>query len=148
MLFCPDISCWEYFRKTKHQQGSQCSWRLWTRARGAGDGIMQEMRGLTSHSYAAFEEFFTDFLCLFLIFIYLATPGLICSTWDLQSSFQLVGSLAAECRYIYIYIAPHGIYFPDQGLNLCPLHWQSSLNDWTEREVPVCLLIARKGYIF
>ena len=68
---------------------------------------MQEMRGLTSHSYAAFEEFFTDFLCLFLIFIYLATPGLICSTWDLQSSFQLVGSLAAECRYIYIYILPH-----------------------------------------
>ena len=26
-----------------------------------------------------------------------------------------------------------GSYFPDQGLNLCPLH---SLNHWTIREVP------------
>ena len=23
--------------------------------------------------------------------------------------------------------------FPDQGLNLCPLHWQAILNQWTMR---------------
>ena len=26
--------------------------------------------------------------------------------------------------------------FPDQGLNLCPLHWQAGFNHWVTREVP------------
>ena len=50
---------------------------------------------------------------------------------------------------IYIYIAPHGIYFPWPGIEPTPPALaEQSLNHWTEREVPVCLLIARKGYIF
>ena len=28
-------------------------------------------------------------------------------------------------------------YFPSQGSNLCPLHWEQSLNCWTTREVPI-----------
>ena len=30
-----------------------------------------------------------------------------------------------------------GSYFPDQGLNPCPLQWKRSLNHWTTREVPL-----------
>ena len=26
--------------------------------------------------------------------------------------------------------------FPNQGSNLCPLHWESRVNHWTTREVP------------
>lgn len=35
------------------------------------------------------------------------------------------GSLVAAC----------GILFPDQGLNLGPLHWKCSLSHWNTREV-------------
>lgn len=37
------------------------------------------------------------------------------------------GSLVAAC----------GILFPDQGLNLGPLHWKCSLSHWNTREVPL-----------
>ena len=30
-----------------------------------------------------------------------------------------------------------GVLVPDLGLNLHPLRWKHSLNDWTVREVPV-----------
>ena len=40
--------------------------------------------------------------------------GLSLSIWDLWSSLRHSGSLAAAS----------GIYFPDQGLNLSPLHWE------------------------
>lgn len=36
--------------------------------------------------------------CLFKLCIYLAPPDLSCGIWDLQSSFQHVGSLVAACR--------------------------------------------------
>ena len=50
----------------------------------------------------------------FLIFIYLAVPGLSCSMQDLPSSLQHAGSLVEAC----------GIQFPDQGLNSGPLYWE------------------------
>ena len=44
----------------------------------------------------------------------------------LGSSIFIPAGGILSCRMqIYIYIAPHGIYFPDRGLNLRPLHWQS-----------------------
>ena len=55
------------------------------------------------------------------IFIYLATLGLSCSTWGLQFSLQHAGSLIVVCRCL---VGACGIYFPDQGLNLGPLHWE------------------------
>ena len=55
----------------------------------------------------------------FLIFIYLALLGLSCGTGELQ--WQHVGSLVAACELL---IAACGIQFPDQGLNLGPLHWE------------------------
>ena len=36
-----------------------------------------------------------------------------------------------------------GSYFPDQGLNLCPLHWEQSFNHWTTRRVPGLFLETR-----
>ena len=39
-------------------------------------------------------------LFLTLTFIYLATPGLTCGTWDFQSSLQHVGSLVAAYRLL------------------------------------------------
>jgi len=44
---------------------------------------------------------YLGFICLFFvnfIFIYLAAPGLSCSTQDLQSLLQKAGSLVAACR--------------------------------------------------
>ena len=54
------------------------------------------------------------FLSFFKIFIYWAAPGLGGSTRDLPSSLQQVRPL----------VAAYGIWFPDQGLNLGPLHWK------------------------
>ena len=30
-----------------------------------------------------------------------------------------------------------GSHFPDQGSNLCPLHWECSFNHWPTRDVPI-----------
>ena len=48
------------------------------------------------------------------IFIYWAAPGLSCGTRDIQSWLWHAGSLLIAC----------GIWFPDQGSNLGPLHWE------------------------
>ena len=32
-----------------------------------------------------------------------------------------------------------GSLFPNQGSNLCPLHWEHSLNHWTTRKSPFSL---------
>jgi len=32
-------------------------------------------------------------------------------------------------------VAACGIQFPDQGLNLGPLHWELGVNHWTTKEV-------------
>jgi len=64
---------------------------------------------------------------LFLIFMYLAVPGLSCSTWDLQSSLWHLESLVVAC----------GILFPDWGSNLgLSAMGALSLSHWTTREVP------------
>ena len=55
--------------------------------------------------------------------------GLSCSIWDLQSSLQPVEPL----------VAAHGIYFPDQGLNLGRLPWECGVlatEPPTYREAP------------
>ena len=46
----------------------------------------------------------------------------------LQSKGSVVVVLGLSC------LAACGI-FPDQGLNVCPLHWQVDLYHWTTREV-------------
>ena len=48
------------------------------------------------------------------ILIYWAAPGLSCGTQDIQSWLWHAGSLLIAC----------GIWFPDQGSNLGPLHWE------------------------
>ena len=44
----------------------------------------------------------------------LAAAGLGCGTQDFQSSLWSAGSLVSAC----------GIWLPDQGSNLGPLHWE------------------------
>ena len=39
--------------------------------------------------------------CFFLMFIYLALPGLSCGTWDLQSSLQHAGFSVEFCKLSY-----------------------------------------------
>ena len=61
-------------------------------------------------------------ICLFIlkyIFIYLAVPGLICSMQDLY--LWHANSLVAPCDLLAVAC---GIYFPNQGLNLGPIHWE------------------------
>ena len=68
---------------------------------------------------------FPSILCLFCLFM--AGPGLNCSTWE---SFFF--SLDA-CELL---VVACGVQFPNQGLKLDPLHWERSLSHWTTREVP------------
>lgn len=59
--------------------------------------------------------------------IHLFVPSLSCSIWDLWSTFWHAGSSVVAC----------GIYFPDQGSNLNPLHWEHGVfSPWTTSEVP------------
>ena len=44
----------------------------------------------------------------------------------------------------FFFFWPHHVVcrlFPDQEYNPCPLQWNQSLNHWTTREVPRCILI-------
>ena len=55
------------------------------------------------------------FKYLFILFIYLAVPGLSCGTRGLQSLWKHTGSLVVVCELLG---GACGIQFPDQGLNL------------------------------
>ena len=46
------------------------------------------------------------------------------SMWDLCSFLWHVGSLVLAWEFL---VAVYGIWFPDQGLNLIPLHWEHSV---------------------
>ena len=41
--------------------------------------------------------------------------------WNLQSSLWHMGSLVTACE---LSVAAYGTYFPDQGSNPGPLHWE------------------------
>lgn len=56
---------------------------------------------------------FYFFKCLFYLLIYLAVPGLSCSTWDFQSSLQHSGALVAACE---LFVVECGLWFQDQRL--------------------------------
>ena len=56
--------------------------------------------------------FFNIYIYLFILFIYLVAPGLICGTW--APLLQLAGKLWHAC----------GSQFPNQGSNPGPLHWE------------------------
>ena len=60
------------------------------------------------------------YLFLWLQQFLVAAHGIIDLPWVVQDL------LAEACR----------VYFPDQGLNPGPLHWDHSLSHWTTREVP------------
>ena len=60
-----------------------------------------------------------SFFNIYFLFIYLAAPGLSCITWDLRWGMWDLLVAAFE-----LLVAARGIYFPDQGLNLGPLHWE------------------------
>ena len=75
-----------------------------------------------SKSLMGRNEFFkilpnTLFLKYFLI---LAALGLSCGTQNLRSSLRYTGSLVAAWELCVVY----GINFPEQRLNLGPLHWE------------------------
>ena len=67
-----------------------------------------EMQSLTSFYVTVFRYFLK-----FILFIYLAAPGLSCGTRDLQLWHE-----NSQLRHAY------GIQFPDKGSNLCPLQWK------------------------
>ena len=50
---------------------------------------------------------------------YVAVLCLSCGTQDFRSSLRHVGSLLAACEVL---VVACGIWFPDQGSNLGPLH--------------------------
>ena len=72
----------------------------------------------------------------FLMFIYLAVPGLKCSTQDLRSPLWHVGSSVACTPFL----AARGIQFPDQGQPGPPALGVWSLSHWTTKEVPRTIL--------
>ena len=47
------------------------------------------------------------------------------------TTVEYVGSLVEACKLL---VEVCGIYFPDRGSNLGPLHWDRSLSPWTIRE--------------
>ena len=57
------------------------------------------------------------FVCLFS----LVMPGLGFHTRNLQSPLRCGGSLIAACELLAVACA---VWFPDQGLNTGPLHWE------------------------
>ena len=67
------------------------------------------------------------FIYLKYLFIYLATPGLNCSMWDIQSSLQHTGFFSCSMWDL----------FPWPGLEPgLPALWMQNLSHWTTREVP------------
>ena len=58
------------------------------------------------------------------LFICMGVLSLSCSMWDLLSSLQPVGYLVEAC----------GIQFPNQGLNLDRLHWESEVLDTLDHQ--------------
>ena len=63
------------------------------------------------------------FCSLTFIFIYLFdSSGLGCGMQDLLSSSRYVGSVAAACKLLVVAYDLCDLQFPDQGLNMDPLH--------------------------
>ena len=77
-------------------------------------------------------SYFSLCFCFFVFCFYLVAPGLSCSMWDLVPSLWRSESLTAACE---LFIATHGIHFPDEGLNLDALE-AKSLSHWITRQVP------------
>ena len=59
--------------------------------------------------------------CIIYLSIYLAAPGLSCGTPDLRSLLEHAGSLVVACKLL---VGAYEIWFPDQGWNPAPLHWE------------------------
>ena len=72
----------------------------------------------------------------FLMFIYLAVPGLKCSTQDLRSPLWHVGSSVACSPFL----AARGIQLSDQRRPRPPALGVWSLSHWTTKEVPRTIL--------
>ena len=56
------------------------------------------------------------------------------------SCFKSLWHSLLPAFYIFIWLCPVfvvacGVWFPDQGSNLGPLHWERGLSHWTTREV-------------
>ena len=82
---------------------------------------------------------FFFFLFLIIIFIYLIAPGLSCGTQDPSLQLLVVEFLVVACKLLAV---AWGISFPDQGLNLGPLHWKYSLKPLDHQRSPSCLPFA------
>ena len=63
-------------------------------------------------------------LSLFFIFIYFAAPDLSSGTWDFLVVASEIFLNSFACKFL---VVAHEIYFPDQGLNLGPLHWEGGV---------------------
>ena len=57
--------------------------------------------------------------------------------------FTYAGSLVVVCELL---VVPCGVWFPDQGLNPDPLHWECSLSHWTTREVLILWVLTNASY--
>ena len=93
-------------------------------------------------------------MCFYLILIVL---GLCCYTWALSSwaaqaphssGFSCCGAPALGTQHMGSVVVEHGLscfvacgIFPDQGLNLCPLHWQADSYPLYHQGSPMLLLL-------
>ena len=103
-------------------------------------GTLRADRKLRTHlfSFATFKCFFFFLIILFIYLFCLHWVFAACRAWASHCGAQALGtqtSVAAArgLRRCGCLVAC-GI-FPDQGSNLCPLHWQADLNHWTTRGV-------------
>ena len=80
--------------------------------------------------------------CVFLKNIYLlVASGLSCSTWDLSLRARWLQVVWVRQLGLAGLVAPQhmGSQFPDQGLNLCPLHWKMNSQP-LDHQGSLCLL--------
>ena len=77
----------------------------------------------------------SEFFCLFCLFTYLAALGLSCSMWDFHASCGIWHCGRQTLQWLkdsgvavsgLSYSRHVGIFVPDQGLNLCPLHCKAN----------------------
>ena len=67
--------------------------------------------------------------------------------WEIDKGFSCFFFPCTANLTFFFFLQAACTIFSNQGLNLCPLHWEHSLNHWTTREVLILLLIIHICFI-